>query len=96
VHAVFPWGGAACDRILRGGIWRNELTCFALVVPEHKEVQRVEVHHLPFVVRESSNTADGNIANPTFGITAASFMNDATLLSQWSHQPVLNAAQQRR
>ena len=68
---------------LGSGPWRNDLVYFAINVPRSMPIRRVDLYQRPFVVRNPNMTDPGNIRNPTLGITAATFMQQAKLVTSW-------------
>lgn len=75
--------GTPRDPPLGTGPWRADLTYFAVNVPRDKPIQRVELYRRPFLVRGAGNTDPGNIRNPSLGISAATFMQAAELVTSW-------------
>jgi hypothetical protein len=68
---------------LGSGPWRSDLVYFAVNVPREQPIRRVDLYQRPFVVRGANATDAGNIRNPALGITAATFMDDAKLVTSW-------------
>jgi hypothetical protein len=68
---------------LGSGPWRSDLTYFAVNVPRDQPIRSVQLFRRPFLVRGASSAEPGNIRNPSLGITAATFMNDAELITSW-------------
>ncbi len=65
------------------GPWRNDLVYFAVNVPRDRAIRRIDLYQRPFVVRGQNATDPGNIRNPSLGISAATFMTDAKLVTSW-------------
>jgi hypothetical protein len=65
------------------GPWRGDLVYFAVNVPRSQAIRRIDLYRRPFLVRGKNDTEAGNIANPSLGISAESFMNDAELVTSW-------------
>jgi hypothetical protein len=68
---------------LGSGPWRSDLVYFAINVPRALPIRRVDLYQRPFLVRGPSMTDPGNIRNSALGITAASFMQEAKLVTSW-------------
>jgi len=81
--ALYPFDSVDRNWKLQSGPWRYDLLYFALNVPRNKPIKQVDLYERPFVVRGASDTDAGNIANPTLGITAQTFMKDAKLVTSW-------------
>jgi hypothetical protein len=79
-HALYVHDSVSRSHDVDSGVWRGDLLYFALAVPRDGVLTRIELYHRPFVVRGSSDTTEGNIANPSFGITAQNFMDSAELI----------------
>jgi hypothetical protein len=75
--------GAERSAALGTGPWRTDLVYFAVNVPRDQAIRRVDLYRRPFVVRGPNATDEGNIRNPALGISAATFMNDAQLVTSW-------------
>jgi hypothetical protein len=72
------------DWTLGQGPWRFDMVYFAVNVPADKAIKRVDLYHRPFCVRGASSTEEGNIVNKSFGITAANFLDGATLVTSYT------------
>jgi hypothetical protein len=81
--AVLVNADAPRDAQLGSGIWRSDLVYYAVNVPRDQPIKRVDLYRRPFLVRGAGSTEPGNIRNPSFGITAATFMKDAELVTSW-------------
>jgi hypothetical protein len=68
---------------LGSGPWRSDLVYFAVNVPRDQPIRRLDLYRRAFLVRGASSTDEGNIRNPALGISAATFMNDAQLVTSW-------------
>ncbi|MBL4689460.1 MAG: hypothetical protein JKY37_33025 [Nannocystaceae bacterium] len=79
VHALYPHGNMR-DWELGSGPWRTDMLYFAINIPADERLVRAELFHRPFVVRGANDETEGNVANPASGITAANFMDEATLV----------------
>ncbi|MEM6348842.1 MAG: M66 family metalloprotease [Bacteroidota bacterium] len=66
------------------GLARLDVHNFVFVAPGDKELCQVEVYYRPFIIDEETYAIAGNINYAPNNITAANFMNDAVLLSQYS------------
>ncbi len=84
LHALYPYGGTDREWEVGSGPWRWDLLYFALNVPAHDVITEVQLLNRPMVVHDPDWIDEGNIANPTFGITAENFMDEAVLLTQWN------------
>lgn len=81
--AILVSANAPRDAKLGSGPWRSDLTYFAVNVPREQPIQKVELFRRPFLVRGAGSTEPGNIRNPSLGITSATFMDDAELVTSW-------------
>ncbi len=66
-----------------GGRWRRDIHHWAIVVPGEKPLKRVELFRQPLVVRGADDMTEGNIANPTLGLTADDWKGAPSLI-EWS------------
>lgn len=80
--ALYPY--ASVDREWTSGFgpWRWDVLYFGLNVPADVDIARIQIFERPFVAQYSDWTTEGNIANPTLGITADTFLDDATLVME--------------
>jgi len=78
--ALYPYGSIDREWTDGFGPWRWDMLYFGLNVPADVDIKRIEIYERPFLVRYSDWIDEGNIANPDFGITAANFMDSATLI----------------
>lgn len=86
LHALNPFHSFARQPYSGSfGVFRPDLSNFSLVVPGDKDIQKVEVYHRPFCVRDSGDDIEGNINYLAHNITAANFMDNAELLSAYSY-----------
>jgi hypothetical protein len=81
--AILVNANAPRDAELGSGPWRSDLTYFAVNVPRDQPIRSVELFRRPFLVRGAGSTEPGNIRNPSLGITAATFMTEAELVTSW-------------
>jgi hypothetical protein len=58
------------------------LVYFALSIPADGKLERIELFHRPFVVRHASDATEGNAAFAAHGLSAATFMDGATLVME--------------
>ena len=77
-----PYGSVGRDWSHGFGPWRGDILYFGLNVPADVDIERIEVYRRPFLVRYSDWTDEGNIANPSLGITAENFMDSAELVME--------------
>lgn len=75
--ALYPYGSVDREWTHGYGPWRGDILYFGLNVPADVDIERVEVFERPFLVRYPDWIDEGNIANPSFGITADNFMDEA-------------------
>ena len=54
---------------------------FGVVVPGNKSLCSVEMYHRDFMILDDGNDTPGNINDPAQNITAANFMDEATLIT---------------
>ena len=80
--ALYPYGSVGRDWSYGFGPWRGDILYFGLNVPADADIERIEVYRRPFLVRYSDWTDEGNIANPSLGITAENFMDSAELVME--------------
>ena len=80
LHALYPYEGVDRDWQPGSGPWRWDLMYWAIAIPRDASLERIEVYRRPFLVRFPDFTDEGNIANPSLGITAENFMDDAVLM----------------
>ncbi len=86
LHALNPFHSYARQPYLDGfHVFRYDLSNFSLVVPADKDIQKVEVYERQFCVRNATDNTAGNINFAGHNITAANFMNDAVLLSEYEY-----------
>ncbi|MCP5068923.1 MAG: hypothetical protein GY946_20365 [bacterium] len=81
LHAVYPHSGTNCTPNPGMGPWRGDIMYMALTIPGDRSLSRIEMYNRPFAVRGENDDTEGNIRNQSFGITAANFMDSATLLA---------------
>ena len=83
ITALYPY--ASVDREWTSGFgpWRWDVLYFGLNVPADVDIERIQIFERPFVAQYADWTTEGNIANPDLGITADTFMDDATLVMEW-------------
>jgi hypothetical protein len=84
VHALYPYGGVDREWTAGTGPWRWDLLYFAVNVPADEAIDEIQLFERPFVVRYPDWTDAGNVANPTLGITAENFMDEAFEVARWS------------
>jgi hypothetical protein len=84
LHALYPYGGV--DREWTGSVgpWRGDLLYFAINVPGDQAIEQIQLFERPFLVRYAEWVDAGNVANPSFGITADNFMDEAVEVMSWS------------
>ena len=80
--ALYPYGSVGRDWSYGYGPWRGDILYFGLNVPADVDIERIAVYRRPFLVRYSDWTDEGNIANPSLGITAENFMDSAELVME--------------
>jgi hypothetical protein len=66
------------------GPWRGDLLYFAINVPGDQAIEQIQLFERPFLVRYADWVDAGNVANPSFGITADNFMDDGVEVMSWS------------
>lgn len=80
ITALYPYGSVDREWTYGSGPWRGDILYFGLNVPADVDIERIQIFERPFLVRYPDWTDVGNIANPTLGITADNFMDDAVLV----------------
>jgi hypothetical protein len=87
--AIYPHGVIPID-FLRDTTrpWNETLHTFALVVPADKKLTKVELLSRPFLACDCSDNHPGDVAKAGSTITAANFLDSATVLYQQSFTDV--------
>ena len=84
IVALVTQQGPKRDWTLGQGPWRFDMVYFAVNVPADKAITRVDLYHRPFCVRYANSPDAGNIVNKSLDITAANFLDEATLVTSWT------------
>jgi hypothetical protein len=79
-YALYPYEGVDRNWRAEASPWRGDLLYFVINIPADKKLSRIELYKRPFCVRNADMNDAGNVVNPNLGITAANFMDDATLV----------------
>ena len=91
--ALYPYGSVGRDWSYGYGPWRGDILYFGLNVPADVDIERIAVYRRPFLVQYSDWTDEGNIANPSLGITAENFMDSAELVMELGSNKALGSAE---
>lgn len=84
LHALIPFHSYERAPYTWGfGLGRADVSNFALVVPGDQDLCNIQVYKRPFVIDEPTYDYPGNINYEPNNITAANFMDEAVLLSQY-------------
>lgn len=81
--ALLPRSSIDRNWSMGSGPWRGDIMYYAINVPRNQPIQRVELFERPFVVRGKTDPINGNIANPSLGITPQNYLDGAKLVSTW-------------